>query len=175
MEKIILVDINDNEIGSIEKLEAHKTPRLHRAFSVFLYNNGKLLLQKRNVNKYHSGGLWANSCCSHPRADKSFKESVLDRVKFELGVEITDFKEIDSFVYLTKFNDNLYEYEFDHILFAEYDGGVSFNREEIEKVEWVDVNFLEKDLLNHPEKYESWFIICAPKVLKYIKNNYNFK
>ncbi len=173
MEDIILVDINDNEIGRIEKLEAHKKPLLHRAFSVFLYNDDKLLLQKRAKNKYHSGGLWANSCCSHPRFNLSFDESVKQRVKFELGIDEIDYKEIGTFVYLTKFNDNLFEYEYDHILFANYNNNkdINFNRDEIEETKWIDIYELEKDLIKNPQKYASWFIICAPRVIKYIKDN----
>ena len=87
MEQIIKVDINDNQIGVIEKLKAYKTPILHRAFSVFLYDGDKILIQQRQFNKYHSGGLWANSCCSHPRANKTFMDSVYERLDFELGIK----------------------------------------------------------------------------------------
>ena len=171
MEDIILVDVNDNEMGKIEKLEAHKKPLLHRAFSVFLYDNGKLLIQKRAKNKYHSGGLWANSCCSHPRHNLTFEESVKQRVKFELGINNINFCEIGTFIYLTKFNENLFEYEYDHVLFSKYSGNVNFNKDEIEEIKWIDVKDLEKDLIINPQKYASWFIICAPMFLKYIKDN----
>lgn len=171
MEKIILVDINDNAIGDIEKLEAHKTPKLHRAFSVFIYNNGKLLLQKRNVNKYHSGGLWANSLCSHPRYGKTFDTSVKERAKFELGINDLKFKELFTFTYLTKFNNNLFEYELDHVLLSDYCGNIDFNKDEIEEVKWMDLDELSKDLTFNPEKYASWFIICAPRVIAYLKNS----
>ena len=169
-EKIILVDTNDNAIGEVEKLEAHKKPLLHRAFSVFIYKDGKLLIQKRNKNKYHSGGLWANSVCSHPRANETFDKSVQNRVKFELGLDKVDYTEIFKFTYLTKFSDELFEYEFDHVLLCkDFEGKFNPNKEEIEKVKWVSLSFLEKDLIDNPQNYASWFVICAPKVIEYIK------
>ncbi len=173
MEKIIKVDLNDNEIGEIEKTKAHTSPILHRAFSVFLYDGDKILLQKRAKNKYHSGGLYANSCCSHQRLNQEFFESVKKRVSFELGVnENLDYKELFTFTYLSKYNDNLYEYELDHVIVAPFDKSkkIMFNKEEIECVEWVSIDHIKKDLVTNPEKYATWFIICAPKVIDYLEN-----
>ncbi len=172
MEKIIKVDLNDNKIGEIEKLDAHKTPVLHRAFSVFLYDGDKLLLQKRAKNKYHSGGLWANSCCSHPRADKTFLQSVFSRLDFELGIKTElDLKELFTFTYLTQFSSNLYEYELDHVLVAQYNSSckIDFNTSEIAEMKWVTIEDLKKDLENNPLSYASWFLICAPKVIEHLK------
>ena len=171
MEKILLVDLDDNVLGPIEKLEAHKSPKLHRAFSVFIYNGNKLLLQKRANNKYHSGGLWANSCCSHPRHNKTFDESVKERVQFELGINNISYKELFTFTYLTKFDDDLYEYELDHVLLSNYDGSIHFNKDEISEVKWVDARELKEDIVKNPTSYASWFIICAPKVIDYILNS----
>ena len=113
MENIIKVDIEDNYLGEIEKLEAHKKPILHRAFSVFLVDGDKMLIQKRAKNKYHSAGKWANSCCSHPRPNLSLTGSVYSRMKHELGIdEKIDLDEIFSFTYLSKYAEDLYEYEF---------------------------------------------------------------
>ena len=172
MEKIIKVDINDNYVGEIEKLNAHTQPILHRAFSVFLYNGDKILIQRRAKNKYHSGGLWANSCCSHPRANKTFLQSVKERLKEELNIfEDIDLSEIFCFTYLTKFNDNLYEYEFDHVLVGEYkNSNINFNPEEIMDYEWITLSDLKYQLVNTPQKFASWFIICAPKVINYLQN-----
>ena len=172
MENIIKVDIDDNQIGEIEKLEAHKTPILHRAFSVFLYDGNKILLQQRAFNKYHSGGLWANSCCSHPRANQEFMQSVYDRLNFELGIEEKfNLKEIFSFNYLSKYSENLFEYELDHVLVAEYSSNknIPFNNDEIENVKWVDICWLKKDLVLNPTNYATWFLICAPKVIAYLQ------
>ena len=169
-ENILLVDLEDNVLGSVEKLEAHKKPLLHRAFSVFIYSNGKFLIQQRNKNKYHSGGLWANSLCSHPRANMTFEESVKTRAKFEMGIENLEYKELFKFIYMTKFNDNLYEYELDHVLLSTYSGSVKFNPDEVEGIDWISVEDLEKDLVKNPQKYASWFLICAPRVIEYVKN-----
>lgn len=173
MEKIIKVDIDDNKIGEVEKLEAHLTPILHRAFSVFLYDGNKILLQQRAFNKYHSGGLWANSCCSHPRANLSFLESVNNRIKFELGInEILNLTEIFSFTYFSKYSDNLYEYEYDHVLVGKYPSNlqINFNTEEIANIKWIEINKLKKELIENPAQFATWFLICAPKVIQYLEN-----
>ena len=173
MESIIKVDINDNPIGEIEKHEAHKEPVLHRAFSVFLYDSNKILIQQRAINKYHSGGLWANSCCSHPRANEKFLDSVNKRVAFELGIKKQlNLKEIFTFTYLSKYNDNLFEYEYDHVLVGEYSSKcpIEFNKDEIASIKWVKIGELKKDLVINPQKYATWFIICAPKVISYIES-----
>ena len=172
MEKIIKVDINDNQIGTIEKLEAHKTPILHSAFSVFLICGEHMLIQKRALGKYHSGGLWANACCSHPRPNKTFIESIYDRLNLEIGVkEKLTLKEIFSFTYLSKYEDNLYEYEYDHVLVGEYqkDKPINFNTDEIEEVKWIKIKDLKKDMVQNPTTYATWFVICAPKVIEYLE------
>ena len=172
MEDVILVDINDNQIGTMDKMQAHTKPNLHRAFSVFLFNGNKMLIQKRAFNKYHSGGLWANACCSHPRANKEFLDSVYDRISFELGIKNKiDLKELFSFTYCSKYNENLYEYEYDHVLLGNiknYDN--NFNKDEIAEMKWVDIDWLSLDLVKNPTYYASWFLICAPRVIKYIKD-----
>lgn len=172
MEDVILVDENDNPIGTMDKMEAHLKPFLHRAFSVFLVNNNNMLIQKRAVEKYHSGGLWANSCCSHPRANRDFMDSVYDRLRFELGIEEKiKLEELFKFVYLSKYNDNLYEHEYDHVLLGQIeDYDFKFNKEEIAEMKWVDISWLKKDINEHKEKYATWFQMCAPKVIDYLEN-----
>lgn len=165
---IIKVDVFDNKIGTIEKYRAHKKPILHRAFSVFLYNNNKILIQQRSFNKYHSGGLWANTCCSHPRTDNIINDAIL-RLKKEVGISCNNLTEIFNFTYYTKFNDNLYEYEFDHVLVGKYNGEYTINKSEVNSLKWIDINELSNDMLTNPQKYASWFLICAPKVIEYIK------
>lgn len=177
MEEIIRVDINDNQIGTIEKLLAHKAPILHRAFSVFLYYGNKLLLQKRQKNKYHSGGLWANACCSHQRANKEFWASVYDRLNFELGIkEALDLTELFTFTYLSKYANDLFEYEYDHVILGEYDQQkpINFNKEEIEEVKWWTLEELENEIVANPQNFATWFIICAPKVINILKEKNNF-
>lgn len=169
MEKIIKVDLNDQEIGVVEKLEAHRVPILHRAFSVFLFDGNKMLIQKRAFDKYHSGGLWANACCSHPRANKTFEQSVDERVKFELGLqEKLNLQEVFSFTYLSKYSENLFEYEYDHVLVGKYDSTkhINYNTDEIAEVKWIEIADLKKQMLNTPQNFATWFIICASKAIE---------
>ena len=164
------VDIFDNELGEITKQEAHSSPVLHRAFSVFLVNdNNEILIQKRAKNKYHSGGLWANACCSHPAPKEDVVLSAQKRLSEELGVS-TELKELFSFVYLHKFDDNLFEYEYDHVLLGKYNGQVELNKEEASECLWISPEQLAKALRQTPQKFASWFLICAPKVLSMLKN-----
>lgn len=168
--EVLLVDINDNELGVEYKENAHKKPMLHRAFSVYLYNDKKqMLIQKRAMNKYHSPGLWANACCSHPRKGENVLESARERMLDEIGVN-TEIKELFSFIYLNKFHDELYEYEYDHVFVGKYNGRIILNEEEASETKWIDLDELEEDLVSHPLKYSSWFIISAPRVIEYIRN-----
>jgi isopentenyl-diphosphate delta-isomerase len=169
MDSIILVDIEDNQVGVAEKMEAHKACLLHRAFSVFLYSGDKILLQKRNPEKYHSGGLWANACCSHPRVNEALGESVSRRLKQELGISCQA-EEIFSFVYSHKFSENLFEYEYDHVFLGNYDGPIDFAPDEISEVRWVSISELKNELIKNPEKFAVWFIIAAPKVIQAIES-----
>ena len=168
MEKIIQVDLFDRPIGELSKVEAHHSALLHRAFSVFVYADGKMLIQQRALHKYHSGGLWANACCSHPRVGEQLKEAVQRRLVDELGIHTTSAEEIFSFVYYHKFQDCLYEYEFDHVFLLHYQGEVNPNLEEIERVAWVGYHELAEDLLQNPHKYAPWFTIAAPRVLAHL-------
>lgn len=168
--EVVLVDINDNEIRKEYKENAHRKPMLHRAFSVYLYNDKKqILIQKRALNKYHSPGLWANACCSHPGMGENVKKSALERLEDEIGV-ICDIDELFSFVYLNRFNDNLYEYEYDHVFVGNYNGKFILNEEEASEAKWIELDELERDLVSNPLKYSSWFIISAPRVIEYVRN-----
>ena len=170
MKKYVLeVDINDNPIGKIGKQAAHTSPILHRAFSVFLFHDNKLLLQRRAKHKYHSGGLWANTCCSHPTTNDILSEAKT-RLKEELDICQNDLKEIFCFTYYHKFVDSLFEYEYDHVLVGKFNGECKINPEEVEEISWVDIDKLQVDLTKNPQAYWSWFLLCAPKVIDYIKN-----
>ena len=141
---------------------------MHRAFSVFLVNSkGEILIQKRAQDKYHSPGLWANACCSHPRSGEDVISSAESRMQEELGCSCK-LKELFNFVYLNKFNDNLYEYEIDHVLLGYYDGPINLDPTEASEYMWISPESLAKDLVQNPTKYSSWFIICAPRVIKLI-------
>lgn len=169
-QKLIWVDLMDREIGSGEKLETHQKNILHRAFSVFLYSNGKMLIQQREKNKYHSGELWANSCCSHPRVGEDILVAASRRMEEELGITIGPGKlqEIDSFVYFQQY-DGLSEYEFDHVIVGEYDGILSPDPTEIQDLRWITYEDLEKELMEEPHVFAAWFRIAAPKVLAWLK------
>ena len=169
LDNLILVDVFDNPIGTADKRRAHTVPLLHRAFSVFLINDrGELLLQKRASGKYHSGGLWANACCSHPRIGEETIPSAEARLTEELGVTCP-LREIGCFVYLHRFHDVLYEYEYDHVLQVV---STLYNRPqlaEIGELRWVTPAQLTEELRTTPERFASWFLTAAPMVLRFLE------
>jgi isopentenyl-diphosphate delta-isomerase len=171
-ERVILVDENDKEIGSEEKIEAHKTGNLHRAFSIFTFNSkGKMLLQQRAQNKYHSGGLWANACCSHPRLGEMLGEAVHRRLKEEMGFDC-ELKEIFSFIYKARVGP-LTEHELDHVFIGMYDGEVHPNPDEVDDYRWVTIESLKEDVKNHPEAYTEWFKIALEKTLTIYESHFS--
>lgn len=168
MEKIILVDEFDNEIGTMEKMEAHRKGVLHRAFSVLLFNSrGELLLQKRAKNKYHSGGLWTNTCCSHPLPNESMENAASRRLKQEMGI---DFQPTFAFkfIYKTNLDRSLIEHEYDHVYTGVFDGLPVINKDEVEEWKFMDLSSLRKDMKEFPEYYTTWFkiIINHPEWLE---------
>jgi isopentenyl-diphosphate delta-isomerase len=164
---VILVDENDNQIGFEEKLKAHQNANLHRCFSIFVFNKkGQLLLQQRALNKYHSAGLWTNTCCSHPRPKEETKDSAHRRLKEEMCFDC-ELTEIFSFKYKTTFDNGLTENEFDHVFIGKYNEEPILNRAEANAYKWVDLKWLEKDIKNNQEKYTVWLKICFKKVLDY--------
>lgn len=164
---LVLVDLFDNEIGKATKKEVHEKGLLHRAFSVFIVNDGRMLIQKRNRNKYHSGGLWTNACCSHPRHGELLDEAVIRRINEELGIT-TQFDKAFSFVYRSTFKNGITEYEYDHVFISDYNGTIMPDEDEIEEYKWVGLEELADDLVKHPDKYTAWFQIAAPKVLELV-------
>ena len=167
---LIMVDIFDNPIGFVSKEEAHKKGVLHRAFSVFIYHGNKILLQKRAKGKYHSGGLLTNTCCSHPRSE-DITEEAQKRLFEETGIKCNSLHEIFSFNYFTKFNSNLFEYEIDHVFIGDYEGDFLPNKDEVEELKWITFDELKNEVLFHPQKFTTWFLIALPKVLEYIQQN----
>lgn len=166
--QILMVDTNDQIIGYSTKEICHKEPILHRAFSVFIYTGDKMLIQQRAIGKYHSGGLWTNACCSHPRAGQSIEEEVKSRLKEELGI-VCECEEKFSFLYYHQFHNDLYEYEMDHVFIGEYNGEINENPAEVMNTKWISIEELRSDVLKHPERYTVWFIIALPKVLDQIE------
>lgn len=173
MKKYVLeVDLFDNPIGKVEKQAAHTSPVLHRAFSVFLYHDNKLLIQQRAKHKYHSGGLWANTCCSHPQSNDIVSEAK-ERLFEEVGILQGDLKEIFCFTYFHQFDEHLYEYEYDHVLVGEFDGNYKINPDEVEELEWIDIKNLTIDLIKKPQIFAPWFLLAAPKVIEYLNHPNN--
>lgn len=171
MEQVILVDKDDCEIGVMEKMEAHKQSVLHRAFSVFLFNpQGKMLLQQRALTKYHSAGLWTNTCCSHPRPGETLENAVSRRLIEEMGITTKVFKAFD-FIYQAELPDNLNEYEFDHVFIGNYDADVRPNHLEVANFVYQSIEEVEANLQSHPEKYTVWFKIAFPKVVAWYQSN----
>ncbi len=164
MEQVVLVNEQDNEIGLMEKMEAHEKALLHRAFSVFIFNSkGEMLLQQRAITKYHSGGLWTNSCCSHPRPGESVSDAALRRLNEEMGFDVP-LKKIFDFIYKAPFVNGLTEHEFDHVFIGYYDGPVHPNPQEVENYAYRSFERIEKLMDSDSEFYTAWFKIAFPKV-----------
>lgn len=168
-EQVILVNENDEQIGLMPKMEAHEKALLHRAFSVFIFNDKKeLMIQQRAKDKYHSPGLWANTCCSHQREGESNIAAGKRRLQEEMGFT-TDLKETTSFIYKAPFDNGLTEHEFDHILVGNYNGEPNLNPAEVQDYKWVGLEELKEDMKQHPEKYTAWFKIIFDKYYKHIQ------
>ena len=171
MEQVILVDLDDCEIGVMEKMEAHKQAVLHRAFSVFLFNpQGKMLLQQRALTKYHSAGLWTNTCCSHPRPGEKLDDAVTRRLMEEMGITAKVSKAFD-FIYQAALPDHLNEHEFDHDFIGNYDDEVRPNHLEVANFVYQSIEEVAANLQSHPEKYTVWFKIAFPKVVEWYQSN----
>ncbi len=167
-EEVILVDDDDNPVGLETKLRAHEDGgKLHRAFSIFIFDRtGKMLLQRRARKKYHFGGLWTNACCSHPKRGEELPEAVRARLQQEFGFS-TEMREIFSFVYrASDAQSGLTEHEFDHVFYGEFDGEPRPNPDEIEDWKWVDPAKLAADLQSNPHDYTPWFRIAVPRVIE---------
>lgn len=160
MDEVILVNERDEVIGRMEKLEAHKKGLLHRAFSVFIFNpRGDILLQRRAMDKYHSAGLWSNTCCSHPRPDERIEQAASRRLKEEMGLEC-DVKNIFLFQYKVDFDNGLTEHEMDYVLVGFTDEMPKPNPAEVMDWKFMSPEEIENDLQLHPEKYTFWLKHC---------------
>ncbi len=157
-ESVILVDLNDNEIGLMKKMEAHRKGLLHRAISVFICNsNGDWLLQRRALHKYHSKGLWTNTSCSHPFPGETSIDAANRRLFEEMGLK-ANLEEIFHFVYKEQLDNNLTEYELDHVFFGVCDEKPAINRNEVVDCRYISFNELQSDIKLHPENYTVWFL-----------------
>ena len=157
MDQVVLVDTSDQEVGSMEKMEAHQKGALHRAFSILLFNSkGELLLQKRAKTKYHSGGLWTNTCCSHPLPGESMHHATHRKLIQEMGIPLhTEFA--FKFTYKIKLDHDLIEHEIDHVYVGLFDGEPQPNENEAEDWKFFPLDKLREDMRLNPQDYTYWF------------------
>ncbi len=168
-ELVILVDEKDNQIGLMPKMEAHEKAVLHRAFSVFIFNSkNELMLQQRALHKYHSPGLWTNTCCSHQRAGESNIDAGMRRLQEEMGFT-APLEETISFIYKAPFDNGLTEHELDHILLGYYDEQPTINKEEVAAWKWMNLEDVKTNIAQHPKDYTEWFKIIFDKFYTHIK------
>ena len=168
--EVVLVDMFDRETGSEEKMQAHRQGHLHRAFSVFLYRGDRILLQKRAREKYHCGGLWTNTCCSHPGPGEDVEKSARERLEEEMGISIPRLTEICSFVYRAKFGNGITEFEYDHIFAAPCSKDPEPDLSEVEDWCWIGIPELMARVEKEPHLFTPWFITALKPVSEYIRN-----
>jgi isopentenyl-diphosphate Delta-isomerase len=166
-QEVILVNERDEAYGTAGKMEAHEKGLLHRAFSIFIFNpKGELLLQQRARHKYHSGGLWTNTCCSHPAPGEDLALAAKRRLKEEMGIS-APLTEIFCFTYRAEFENGLVENEIDHVFVGVFNGQVSFDKEEVMDYCYKDIGSIKESMISHPSKYTAWFKIAFPYVEKW--------
>lgn len=157
MEELILVDANDQEIGVMEKMEAHEKGLLHRAFSILLFNlKGELLLQQRALEKYHSPGLWTNTCCSHPRPKERTEDAAHRRLFEEMGMK-AELNEAFHFTYRAALEHGLIEHEIDHVFIGFTEETPQINTTEVMAYQWISLEDIQTDIQKNPNRYTAWF------------------
>lgn len=162
----MIVYANGQAIGTMDKIAAHRSGTLHRAFSVFIFNNkGQLLLQRRALDKYHSGGLWTNTCCSHPKPGEFILDAAHRRLQEEIGIDC-ELKEIFQFSYRHEFENGLIENEYDHVFIGISDQLPSPNPDEVAGFRYMDTDLLIFELFEQPDQYTVWFKICIEQLLE---------
>lgn len=158
-ELVVLVNPEDKVLGLMEKQQAHINGLLHRAFSVFLFNeNGEMLLQKRAAEKYHSPHQWTNAVCSHPRNEETYLEGAKRRLNEELGID-AELSEKFHFIYKADVGGGLWEHELDHVFTGTYNSDFHLNKDEVEEVRYISLKNLDKEISEHPEQFTEWFKI----------------
>lgn len=158
-EQVVLISENDEVLGLMEKMQAHENGILHRAFSVFLFNDkGEMLLQKRAADKYHSPNQWTNACCSHPRSGETYLEAANRRLKEELGIE-TELTPKFHFIYKADVGGNLWEHELDHVFIGNYQEDFDLNKDEVAEIRYISMEDLDREIRENPENFTEWFKI----------------
>jgi isopentenyl-diphosphate delta-isomerase len=168
-EQVVLVDAKDNPVGTMEKMEAHEKGVLHRAFSVFIFNGkGELMLQQRALTKYHSPGLWTNTCCSHPREHENVAQAAHRRLQEEMGFDCK-IEKVFEFTYKADVGQGLTEHEFDHVFIGHYEHEPAINPAEVHDWKFMNLQAVKKDIEDNPGLYTVWFRIAFDQVLKQVK------
>lgn len=171
-DEVVLVNENDEFVGTMAKMEAHQKGLLHRAFSVFIFDSrGRMLLQQRSSQKYHGANLWTNACCSHPFPDEKIDDAAERRLKEELGF-VTPLQKIFSFTYHAPVENNLIEHEFDHVFTGEYENAIRPNHHEVADYTYETMEQIKKDIQSYPEKFTSWFKIAFPEIEEWWRRKY---
>jgi isopentenyl-diphosphate delta-isomerase len=164
-DEVVLVDEHDRPIGTARKMDAHRSGQLHRAFSVFVFDaSRRLLLQQRAASKYHSGGLWTNTCCSHPRPGEDTAAAAHRRLREEMGI-VCELTQVHRFVYRAQIGD-LIEHEVDHVFFGSHDAEPRVDPEEVQDWMWIDVVELGRRVRTQPSRYSYWLAACIDKVIE---------
>ena len=167
-EKVVLVNPKDEPLGLMEKQQAHVAGLLHRAFSVFVFNQkNELLIQQRALEKYHSPGLWTNTCCSHPREGESYQDGATRRLQEEMGF-VCELEYVFDFIYKSDVGDGLTEHELDYVFKGNYDKEPNINPAEVAAYKWIDFDELKKDVQENPQKYTTWFRIIFQKYIDHL-------
>lgn len=167
-EEVVLINSKDEVLGSMKKMEAHENGLLHRAFSVFLFNEkGEMLLQKRAESKYHSPKQWTNAVCSHPRMNETYEEAAKRRMDEELGIDVEIEKKF-HFLYKAEVGDQLWEHELDHVFTGNYEGDFKLNPEEVSEVRYISMEDLETEMKANPEHFTEWFKIILKEYKEHL-------
>ena len=165
-EQVILVDSRDREVGVMDKIEAHRLGVLHRALSIFIFNSkGQLLIHRRAMGKYHSSGLWTNTCCSHPRPNENSLDAANRRLKEEMGIH-SDLKEIFSFIYKAEVGNGIYEHECDHVFIGKSDEFPLPDKREVSEWKWISIENVSDEIDNHPNDFTIWFQLIFKDVVR---------
>jgi len=173
MEQVVLVNALDEEQGFMEKMEAHEKGLLHRAFSIFIFNDkGELLLQQRALDKYHSGGLWTNTCCSHPRPNELVADAAARRLQEEMGFE-TSLTKIFDFTYQASFSNGLTEHEFDHVFIGYYNAAIFPNPIEVNDYAFQTMEMVQASMNQKDGRFTVWFEIIFPKMMEWWQANHS--
>jgi isopentenyl-diphosphate delta-isomerase len=167
-EEVILVNESDEVVGVAEKLATHACAALHRAFSIFVFSSaGELLLQKRTTTKYHSKGLWSNTCCGHPRPGESTEAASQRRLYEEMGFEC-EVRKVFSFTYYVELENGFFEHEYDHVFIGQFDGSPKPSPDEVEDWKWMDLATLRIDMQESPEDFTYWFKLSFDTLCKHV-------